>query len=144
MTDRPSSERKNPWYKEGLSFHCTGCGKCCTGAPGYVWINEKEISAMAKTLGISSEEFICKYTRRVGNKLSLIENQKNYDCVFLKDKKCLVYDARPSQCRTFPFWKENMSSRKSWENLSSYCEGIDHPEASIIPCDLIEKTLNSN
>ena len=144
MTDYPSSERKKPWYKEGLRFSCTGCGKCCTGAPGYVWIDEKEIDSMAKNLKISSEEFVRKYTRKVGNRLSLIENQKNYDCVFLKDKKCLVYEARPSQCKTFPFWKENMSSRKSWDNLSSYCEGIEHPDAPVIPCETIVKALESN
>ena len=27
------------WYaEEGLAFECTGCGDCCTGAPGYVWV----------------------------------------------------------------------------------------------------------
>ncbi len=37
----------HPWYQFGLRFQCTGCGDCCTGAPGYVWINKAEIKAMS-------------------------------------------------------------------------------------------------
>ena len=33
-----------PWYAEGLRFKCTECGQCCTGAPGYVWVNEEEVA----------------------------------------------------------------------------------------------------
>ena len=36
-----------PWYHEGLSFTCSQCGDCCTGAPGYVWVNNEEIAALA-------------------------------------------------------------------------------------------------
>ena len=42
--DRIVSE---PWFREGLKFACTGCGDCCTGEPGYVWVNKAEIEAMA-------------------------------------------------------------------------------------------------
>jgi hypothetical protein len=38
---------EHPWYKDGLRFTCTGCGDCCTGAPGYVWVNKEEIEALA-------------------------------------------------------------------------------------------------
>jgi len=39
-----------PWYHAGLQFQCTQCGSCCTGAPGYVWINKEEIAALAAVL----------------------------------------------------------------------------------------------
>ena len=59
---------KVPWYKKGLKFECTQCGNCCTGAPGFVWVNKAEIDAMAGELGIASvEEFENKYVRLVGN-----------------------------------------------------------------------------
>ena len=28
------------WYSEGLRFECTQCGACCSGEPGYVWVDE--------------------------------------------------------------------------------------------------------
>ena len=104
----------NSWYSEGLKFKCTQCGKCCTGAPGYVWVTEKEMEAMALFLKISVQEFMQKYVRRVGQRYSLLESKKTYDCVFLKDKKCLVYGARPLQCRTYPWWPQILTSEQPW------------------------------
>lgn len=130
-----------PWYKEGLSFSCTGCGKCCTGAPGYVWVGEAEIVEMAKFLEIEPKEFIQKYTRSVFGRFALLENKSNYDCVFLKDKLCKIYGARPQQCRKFPWWPENLESKKSWEELSHYCEGINHKDASVISFEKIKNEL---
>ena len=95
---------KSNWYQEGLRFQCTECGKCCTGAPGYVWVNEQEMEEMAAFLHISLKEFMMKYVRRVGHRYSLTESKKTFDCVFLKEKKCQVYGARPVQCRTYPWW----------------------------------------
>ena len=44
--------------------------------------------------------------------------------MFLKKGRCSVYKARPAQCRTCPFWAENMTPLK-WENdVASYCPGI--------------------
>ncbi len=130
---------EKPWYKEGLKFKCTGCGKCCTGSPGYVWIDEGEAVEMAKFLQISPEEFVEKYTRNVSGQLSLRENSKTYDCVFLKDKQCTVYGARPYQCRKFPWWPENLESKTAWEEAGKRCEGIDHPDAPLISLGEIQK-----
>ncbi len=130
-----------PWYKEGLPFKCTGCGACCTGAPGYVWVTREEINQLAETLHLTPEIFIQKYTRRIGHRLSLIEDSKTFDCVFLKDKKCTVYSARPKQCRTFPWWKENLTDRAAWEEAASRCEGINHPESEIVPLSVIQDQL---
>jgi Fe-S-cluster containining protein len=120
------------WYKEGLRFKCTGCGECCTGSPGHVWVNDEEITELADHLQISIEVFIKLYTRRIGNRRSLKEHPKNYDCVFLKERKCLVYSARPTQCRTYPWWPENLASRKAWEEEKQRCEGIEHPDAPLV------------
>ncbi|MBI2809856.1 MAG: YkgJ family cysteine cluster protein [Candidatus Melainabacteria bacterium] len=130
---------KLPWYKDGLKFKCTGCGKCCTGFPGTVWVSDEEIEALAKTLNISPEEFARKYTRRIGNRLSLKEHARTYSCVFLDGKKCTVYDARPKQCRTFPWWSENLDSPEEWKETASNCEGIDSPDAPLISLDEIQK-----
>lgn len=135
---------QEPWYKDGLRFKCTGCGQCCTGSPGYVWIDEGEIIEMAKFLNISPEEFVKQYTRRIGNRLSLKEHPKNYDCVFLKERRCLVYGARPHQCRAFPWWPENLASSKEWKNTAKQCEGINHPDAPLVTLQEIASQLKKD
>lgn len=130
-----------PWYKKGLRFQCTGCGQCCTGAPGYVWLTLKEAEAMALFLKMPLQEFIQMYTRQVDGELALKEYPRSYDCIFLRDKKCQVYGARPVQCRTFPFWPENVESKKAWEETARRCEGINHADAPLIPLSEITKQL---
>jgi len=132
-------KREEPWYKEGLRFGCTQCGQCCTGSPGYVWIDEKEIAEMAKFLKISEEEFVKRYTRRIDSRLSLLEHPKTYDCVFLKEKKCGLYGSRPKQCRTFPWWPENLASKQAWAETAERCEGINHKDAPLITLGEIER-----
>jgi len=132
-----------PWYKEGVHFSCTGCGKCCTGFPGYVWISDEEISALANHLRISDEEFRKKYTRMCYGRVSLKELKPHYDCIFLKNNQCSIYAYRPKQCRTFPFWQENMESRTSWDQLTSYCEGINRIEKDKISYETIVKELEN-
>ncbi|MCH9624993.1 MAG: hypothetical protein S4CHLAM123_01550 [Chlamydiales bacterium] len=129
---------KNKWYSKGLNFKCTGCGKCCTGSPGYVWVNEQEIEQMADFLKISPQEFRKLYVRRVGQRYSLLESKQTYDCVFLKDKQCALYGARPTQCRTFPYWPQNLSSQEAWDEAAQHCEGID-TKAPLVPIEQIEE-----
>lgn len=131
----------NPWYSEGLSFECTQCGQCCTGAPGYVWVTESEIDEMADFLNISRENFIKSYVRKIQNRFSLIEDPTTYDCIFLKDNKCSLYSARPIQCRTFPWWPHNLESEQTWQEAAKFCEGIN-PSAKIVPKDTIEIQLS--
>lgn len=130
-----------PWYNEGLRFQCTGCGKCCTGFPGYVWVTEQEIVAMAARLKLPLDEFSAKYVRKVGDRFSLKEHHKTYACVFLEGNKCKVYEDRPKQCQTFPWWSENLASKQDWQDAGKNCEGINHPEAPLISLEEIEKNL---
>ncbi|NGX40106.1 MAG: hypothetical protein KR126chlam1_01446 [Chlamydiae bacterium] len=131
-----------PWYKKGLRFACTECGKCCTGEPGYVWIIQEEIEDMAAFLKITVPEFIKSYTREVSGQLSLKEYPRTYDCIFLNGGKCSVYGARPKQCRTFPFWSDNLKSKEAWEETARKCEGINHEHAPLIPLSQIQKQLD--
>jgi Fe-S-cluster containining protein len=55
-----------------------------------------------------------------GEKLSLRE-KADYDCVFWKNG-CTVYESRPLQCRSFPFWESALLSPGSWKRLS--CPGL--------------------
>ena len=108
--------------KEGFdyAFEASACdtcaGNCCIGESGYIWITLQEINFLAKHLEISQEELRVKYLNKIGYKYSIKEvklAKDNFACVFfnLEKKQCSIYEARPTQCRTFPFWdyfKENV------------------------------------
>jgi uncharacterized protein len=138
-------EEEDLWYSKGLHFKCTGCGKCCTGSPGYVFISEEEVQSMAAELDISPNDFARLYLRRVNGKLSLIEKRNAqdpsaYDCIFLEDNRCRVYQNRPTQCRTFPWWPQNLSSPEAWAETAIECEGISDI-APIVPIETIHDQL---
>lgn len=117
-----SSEK--PWYADGLKFSCSGCGDCCTGAPGYVWVNKQEIADLAALIEMEVEEFEETYTRKIGIRRSLVE-YSNGDCVFFdsNSRKCNVYAARPRQCKTWPFWDSNLRTPEDWERTCESCPG---------------------
>ena len=80
-----------PWYAAGLRFECTQCGDCCTGAPGFVWVNKEEIQALAGELEMEVAEFEQNYVRKVGIRKSLKEFS-NGDCYLFDNetRKCTV------------------------------------------------------
>ncbi len=112
------------WFEDGLRFECTGCGDCCTGAAGFVWVNGEEIRALAQAVGLSVEEFEATYVRRIGVRRSLIEYD-NGDCVlFDPDRRhCLAYEDRPRQCRTWPFWESTVGTPEDWQETCGECPG---------------------
>ncbi len=129
-----------PWYEKGLRFRCTRCGNCCTGPPGFVWVNEEEIAAIAEHRGESVDEVSLRHVRRVGNRRSLRE-KVNGDCVFFdKEQGCTVYPARPRQCRTWPFWESNIETPDAWQRTCSVCPGAGKGE--LITVEEITERVN--
>lgn len=119
---------QNKWYAAGLHFECGQCGNCCGGVPGYVWVTPEEIEAIARFLNLDVETFGKRYLRKVYRGISLIE-MPDYDCVFLQRTSegagCKIYPVRPRQCRTWPFWKMNLTSSASFLNYTRRCPGIN-------------------
>jgi uncharacterized protein len=117
---------KEPWYRNGLKFSCSQCGRCCKGPnPGHVWVNHSEIEAMARQLKLPVYEFGKRYLRKVGPRYSLTENKKR-DCIFWADDfGCTVYSARPGQCRQYPFWPELLDRRTDWDREAKQCPGMN-------------------
>jgi Fe-S-cluster containining protein len=115
---------KRPWFADGLRFTCTQCGNCCTGAPGYVWVTDEEIAALAARLGLPLVPFEAQYVRDVNGRKSLVE-LPNGDCIFFDNvaRLCTVYEDRPVQCRTWPFWRSNIRSPEAWQHTCSVCPG---------------------
>jgi len=131
---------KDAWFKDGLRFECRRCGKCCTGGPGFVWMAEEDIVRMAAFLGEDVKSFRDKYLRRSGSLYSLIE-KPNYDCIMLTAEGCRVYEVRPAQCRTFPFWKDLLRSPKVWEKNRYACPGVG--SGRHFTCEEIQERLDA-
>lgn len=116
-------ETPSPWFADGLRFACTRCGACCTGTPGYVWVSAEEIDRLAERLDLSVEQFGTTYLRQVGSRLSLVE-KTNFECIFWdRESGCTVYEHRPDQCRTWPFWSDNLQSPEDWRRVQRSCPG---------------------
>ncbi len=101
---------------------------CCSTEPGYVFLSDGDIERLSKFFSIDRDTFLNTYTRFVDystHYLVSLKEKKNYDCEFLSPSGCTVYEARPEQCRTYPFWKNIMESKESWDNEAGYCRGIN-------------------
>ncbi len=109
---------------EGLRFQCQGSGKCCVsrGGYGFVYFSLKDRRRMALHLGISTRTFTRQYCAKTEGFFHL----KSLDgpCVFLEGKQCAAYEARPTQCRTWPFWAENMKAKAWAKEVAAFCPGV--------------------
>lgn len=116
------------FYENGLRFECTQCSKCCRYDPGYVFLSYNDLERLLKYFKISETEFIDKYCRKVDmgdkNRLSLIEKE-NYDCIFWSNGSCEIYESRPLQCRSYPFWEPFLINKKTWDAEAQSCPGMN-------------------
>lgn len=133
--------RNNEWFAQpdsheggqGLRFACTMCGNCCSGPPGYVIVSDDECAALAKRHGLTPAQFKACYTHKEDEGLSLNEKDSAFgkDCIFLDRDTipgkavCGVYEDRPIQCRTWPFWPSVVKSPGTWASAKRTCPGID-------------------
>ena len=96
---------------------------------------------MAKALNLTTADFIETFVRLIrGRKMSLHE-RPNGDCVLLdgKTRRCMVYEARPTQCRTWPFWDSNLERPASWKRASKHCKGCDAQDGKLYTLEEIEE-----
>ena len=129
------SRQSRDWFEEGegLRFQCTLCGNCCTGPEGYVHVSDDEATALAARFQMTRETFLADFTRdtAMGRSLKETSTPHGLDCIFLDRTKipgkaiCGVYEDRPEQCRTWPFWPSIVQSRRNWESAKRTCPGID-------------------
>jgi Fe-S-cluster containining protein len=126
-----------PWYADGLRFECTQCGDCCTGAPGYVWVNKQEIEALATRLGLTVLEFERQHVHKVGIRKTLDERAGG-DCTLFDPvaRRCTVYEDRPRQCRTWPFWDSNIRTPKAWQEAREACPGCG--QGDLVPLEQVQ------
>ena len=141
----------SPWWKDGVRFECQGSGGCCLsrGTHGYVYLTLADRRRLAKQLQISTREFTRHYCQSEDGwfyiKPAATEVKKpdeDHACRFLDGKRCSVYEGRPAQCRTWPFWPENMRA-KAWDReIVKFCPGVG--KGRLYPADEIRALLKED
>lgn len=150
--------------KQVLKNLCNGCDLCCRKYKIYMFPSEAK--AIARKLKINYKEFVEKYLdiyielfsfekdvqtdflditlnkKKYSAFVTLALKQEKQACVFLKDKQCSIYNARPLTCRLFPdfkfygehyyFCKLDLEKRKTkdprefYPVLRSYLKDVKH------------------
>lgn len=156
------STATDTWWKEknGLQFSCTSCGRCCQN-DGEVWFDTDEFYDLCKLLNMTFENAIDTYTESISSGWIKMKNKipngvDDDQCVFLdKDgKSCSIYEARPVQCRTYPYWPSLLINSSTWDDEAVVpdsvpgkhwsrelggCEGVNNPEAQITSPNIIRR-----
>jgi len=100
-------------------------------------VNRIERRSLTSFLGLTQRDFLRRYTKRTDfgfTSLRFVDGA----CVFLKDGLCQVHEVKPTQCRSWPFWEENLESPQSWANeVADFCPG--EGRGNVIDDDLILK-----
>ena len=132
-------------YKEGIKFECQSSGNCCVSrnSYGYVYLSVNDLKRFSKYFNLSIEDFKFQYCQTTDGFIHLKEkNSLNGKCIFLKNNRCRVYESRPSQCRTWPFWNENMNAKIWNEEIFNNCPGIG--KGKKVKADIIKKFLKED
>ncbi|MEM7311210.1 MAG: YkgJ family cysteine cluster protein [Planctomycetota bacterium] len=126
-----------------MRFECTQCGNCCRnhGEYAYVYLAATDVAAMSRRLKLAPKVFLERYCVLEDGMVSLRMDRPA--CPFLgEDNRCGVYEVRPMQCRTWPFWEENLK-RKVWKGpVKDCCPGID--QGPLTPADEVERIAAEN
>jgi Fe-S-cluster containining protein len=77
-----------------IEVNCRSCNKHCCG----------EIPNLTPVFVPSEEKRFKKFSRKVKTPFrDMLVLKKKKNCIFLKDKKCTIYEKRPLECRLYPF-----------------------------------------
>lgn len=107
-----------------------------------MYVNYRERQALADFLGVDLAKFNKTYTRleESGHRnLRFVDGH----CIFLDGATCTVHDAKPVQCRTWPFWDELLESPEAYRaHVLDFCPGseVDSP---VVSADSIREQMEA-
>lgn len=123
------------WWADGVSFQCQpDCGRCCDQPGGIVYLAPTDAEKLAEHAGMDVEAWLRRdCTKTLDGRYILRSRQGDGICIYLNEKKqCNVYQVRPQQCKAFPWWSENLRSKRSWNKVKESCPGLTADDAIII------------
>ena len=117
-------QRKKQYFQNGIRFQCRQCRQCCRsrGAYSYIYFSLKDRQRLARHLQLSTLKVTKRYMQNTDGLFHL--KQPDNHCPFLTSSGCTIYKARPTQCRTWPFWAENMKEKVWKDEIKPLCKGI--------------------
>ncbi|MBN2719177.1 MAG: YkgJ family cysteine cluster protein [Deltaproteobacteria bacterium] len=120
-------EKNIRWFEDGLEFKCVGCGRCCRShgrdnEKKYVYLSYEDKLAISSHLKIPMDVFFFRYCTYQDGAVVLQRN--NGGCCFHEYNRCQIYQARPKQCATWPFWTENLHPEEWYGPVKDCCPGI--------------------
>lgn len=120
-------DESGPWYRDGLRFECTMCGRCCMGGPGVVWVTTRDIREISTFRRISEYAFKRDFLIGVDDSF-IMRSRLNLDCIMLDQRtgQCKIYEVRPQQCRAYPWWPDLLMSSETWNAEEARCPGINN------------------
>ena len=126
------------WETEPIRFECQAdCFKCCM-KPGVVNFDRGDIHNAAEYLEMKTSDFKKKFLKKDFGVYEM-ELEEGQVCQFLTMQGCNIHPAKPKQCHTYPFWKENLQSRNHWQLTAGFCPGIG--QGPVIPIEEIKQRL---
>ncbi len=130
------------WYAEGVRFDCQRCGNCCSGRGSVVRVSRRERAALARFLGLSIEDFEAQHTRATAAATVLLDKEGSAECEWLDRRPdgltgCRVNDAKPDQCRSYPFWPGVLRDQEAWDAEGAKCRGIG--AGPVIPPEEVDR-----
>jgi hypothetical protein len=81
------------------STDCTACANCCRVATTRV--SDRDVERLAHYVGMKKSDFLRDYTVESPDE-GIILKRNSQGCIFLDEKLCTVYEARPQTCELFP------------------------------------------
>jgi Fe-S-cluster containining protein len=122
-----------------IRFTCQpGCTNCCD-QQGYVYLTEDDVVRAAAFVGLSPRAFEKKYVYRT-QRLIRLRKPPRSQCHFLKAGGCGIHPAKPTQCRTFPFWPDLLNDPEDWKATKAYCPGIG--VGNFVPLADVQRSLD--
>lgn len=88
-------------------FHCTQCGKCCVNRED-ILMSPQDVFNAAKELQMPPQDFVQLYCEcYLGSDsrmpiVRLLPKGSIRRCPLLKDRKCMIHNAKPAVCAMFP------------------------------------------
>ena len=91
-------------------IECTTCGRCCKELKPM--LSHEDEKRLAVRLGLTVEQLREEYLQYSDTGDEQGWQMRASPCCFHRDKKCIVYEDRPQNCRDYPYLHESdFSSR---------------------------------